>query len=166
MKIAKQTPTYLKLVHRPWMIWILALFFWMSDCYCIISPPPGSRLVIALLTVFPLALLSIYPLVVCNLSKDSETLILRRCGFWGQRIAEYPFQIISAIEVVEGINSHDNRFYKIRLIAKSKPLYLSTSPIEDVDRAHFIAQSVSNFLTIPLNFIPARSCLSAPPKIW
>ncbi|HEY9642644.1 MAG TPA: hypothetical protein V6C57_19310 [Coleofasciculaceae cyanobacterium] len=166
MKIAKQNPAHLKLVYRPWIIWSLALFFWIADCYCIIFPPPSAGLVILFLMMFPLALVSLYPIVICDLLKDIDALIIKQYGFWGQRIAEYPLRSVAAIEVVEGKNSNGNRFYKIRLITKAKPLYLATAPIEDIDRAHFIAQSVSKFLEVPLNFVPVRSYSSAAYTTW
>jgi hypothetical protein len=157
MKIAKQTPTHLKLVHRPWMIWALALFLWIVDCGCIISLPVGSGFLIVLLTIFPLALFSLYPLVVCDLRRDRGILSVKQYGFLGQRMAEYPLHSVSAIELAEGIHSNGNRFYKIRFIAKLQPLYLATAPLEDGDRARYIAQSISHFLDVPLNFVPGRS---------
>jgi len=102
MKIAKRTPTYLKLVHRPWMIWSLASLSWIAGCCSLIFlSSPGSALVILFLLLFSLVLVSLYPIVICDLSKPLETLTIKHYGLLGRNLAEYSLQTISAIEVVE-----------------------------------------------------------------
>jgi hypothetical protein len=113
--------------------------------------------VIASLLVFALLLLVLYPIAVCDLSKHQETLTIRQYGLLGKNLAEYPLQMISAIEVLEGHHKSGGIFYRIRLITKSKSLYLTAAPMEDAEQVRAIALLVSEFMEIPLNYVPGRS---------
>lgn len=158
MKIATCTSTHLKLVHCPWTIWSLALLSWIAGCCSLIFlTSPGSGLVIASLLMFALLLLVLYPIVVCDLSKHQETLTLKQYGLLGRNLAEYPLQMISAIEVLEGHHKSGGAFYRIRLVTKSKSLYLTTALMEDAEQVRAIALLVSEFMEIPLSYVPGRS---------
>lgn len=140
------------------MIWSLAFFSWIAGCCSLIFlSAPGSGLVIASLLLFALVLMVLHPIVICDLSKHQETLTIRQYGLLGRDLAEYLLQMISAIEVIEGHHKSGGAFYRIRLVIKSKSLYLTAAPLEDAQQVRAIALLVSEFMEIPVSYMPGRS---------
>jgi hypothetical protein len=165
MKIAKHIPKHLKLIHRPWIIWSLASLSWITGCCSLVFLSyPGSELVILSLLAFSLVLMSLYPIVICDLSKPLETITIRQYGLLGRNLAEYPFQMILAIELIEGRDKSGGIFYKIRLVAKYKLIYLTAAPIEDAQQARAIALLLSEFMEVPLSYVPGRTSMLQYPQ--
>jgi hypothetical protein len=155
MRIIQYTPTHLKLVHCPRLIWACAALSWLIGCICLILLPSG--LLLCLLLNLPLILISFYPIVICELSKHRTLITVQRYSLLGRRVVEYPMQMVLAIEMAEARYPNGSPFYTLRLIAKVEGLDLVIAPIEDFQNAKATASRLADFLNIPYRLIPMRS---------
>jgi hypothetical protein len=156
MKVVVHTSTHLKLLQRPWCLWVKGvlyelgcLYVWFRD-----STPLKPLIVLAMLLGIGYLLTAQGGTLICDFYKSRDVMTRTRQGLLGRTTVEYPLQEITGIEVVERMNKGFIFSYKIRIILKSKILDLTADSLYTHGEANDIGNLIARFLDVPFNYLP------------
>ena len=156
MKVIVNTSTHLKLLQRPWCLWVRGTILELAGLYLWFRVSSWLKLllVVAMLVGIGYLLTAKCGTLTCDFDKSGEVMTLKRQGLFGRKTVNYLLKEITAIEVVESMGKLFIFYYEIRLILKTEVLALTSEPLYTHGEANNLGNFVARFLDVPFNYLP------------
>lgn len=156
MKVIVYTSTHLKLLQRSWSLWVQGALYELGGLYLLFRDSTSFKpwIAIAMLIGLGYLLTSKSGTLTCDFYKSQDVMVLTKQGLLDSKTVEYSLQEITAIEVVQFRDKLFIPYYKIRIILKSKVLYLTAQRLNNHGEACNVAHLAAQFLGVSFNYLP------------